>query len=62
MNFAKFTGKHMRLSLAFNEAADLKSLSLSKKKKKKKKKNPTQLFSCEFCEISLTPFLKNLRS
>ena len=58
MNFAKFTGKHMRLSLAFNEAADLKSLSLSKKKKK----NPTQLFSCEFCEISLTPFLKNLRS
>ena len=36
MNFAKFTGKHMRLSLAFNEAADLKSLSLSKKKKKKK--------------------------
>ena len=35
MNFAKFTGKHMRLSLAFNEAADLKSLSLSKKKKKK---------------------------
>ena len=34
MNFAKFTGKHMRLSLAFNEAADLQSLTLPKKKKK----------------------------
>ena len=58
MNFEKFTGKHMRLSLAFNEAADLQSLTLPKKKKK----NSTQLFSCAFCEISLTPFLKNLRS
>ena len=51
MNFAKFTR-----SLVFNEAADLQSLTLSKKE------IPTHMVFCEFCEILITLFLKNLRS
>ena len=45
-NFADLTRKQLRQSLVFNEVADLQSLTLSKKE------IPTQMFSCEFCEIS----------
>ena len=51
-NFEKFSRKHLRQSLAFNEAADLQSLSLSKKE------IPTKMFSCEICEISHNTFFK----
>ena len=47
-NFAKFTGKHLCLSLLFNKVADLI-----------KKEALLQLFSCEFCETLRTPFLQN---
>ena len=51
MNFEKFTGKHMRLSLAFNEAADLQSLTLAKKKK-----SDTVVFLCILRNFSNTIF------
>ena len=51
-NFPKFTRKHLRQSLVFNEAAHLQSLTLSKKG------IPTQMFSCEFCEISHNTIFK----
>ena len=44
-NFAKFTGKHLCLSLVFNKVA-VKFI---------KKETPTQLHSCEFCKILRTP-------
>ena len=40
INFAKFTGKHLCRSLIFNKVVCLL-----------KKKTPTQVFSCNFCEI-----------
>ena len=44
-NFAKFTGKHLRLSLFFNEVAGLR---------------PDQVFFCKFCGIfKKTLFLQN---
>ena len=52
MNFEKFTGKHMRLSLAFNEAADLQSLTLPKKKNK----FDTVVFLCILRNFSNTIF------
>ena len=47
-NFAKFTGKHLYPSLFFNKVAGLTLL---------KKRLLTQVFSCEFCEISKNTFL-----
>ena len=44
-NFTKFTKKHLRQSLVFNEAVPLQSLTLSKKA------IPTHMFSCQFREI-----------
>ena len=44
-NFAKFTGKHLRLSLFLNKVAGLS-----------KKETQAQLFSSEFCEISNNTF------
>ena len=40
-NFGKFTGKHLRQSLFFNSC---------------KKETLTQVFCCEFCEISVNTF------
>ena len=51
-NFTKFTRKHLRQSLIFNEAAHLESLTLSKKG------IPTQMFSCQFCQISHNTIFK----
>ena len=47
-NFAKFTGKHLCLSLLFNKVAGFI-----------KKEALLQLFSFEFCETLRTPFLQN---
>ena len=44
-NFAKFTGKHLCESLFFNKIAGLG-----------KKETLTQVFFCEFCEISKNTF------
>ena len=49
-NFAKFIGKHLCRSLFFNKVADLKPATLLKKE------TPTQVFSCEFCEIFKNTF------
>ena len=46
-NLAKFTGKHLCQSLFFNKVADLAFI---------KKETLTQVFSCEFCEISKKSF------
>ena len=51
-NFAKFTRKHLHQGLVFNETADIQSLTLSKKE------IPTQMFSCEFCQISRNTIFK----
>ena len=51
-NFTKFIRKHQRQSLVFNEAAYLQGLTLSKKG------IPTQMFSCQFCEISHNTIFK----
>ena len=48
-NFAKFTGKHLCKSLFFNKVAGLICNFI-------KKETPTQVFSCEFCEISKNTF------
>ena len=53
-NFAKFTKKHLRQSLVFNETANLQSLSLSLSKKQ----IAAQIFSCELCEIFQNTFFK----
>ena len=45
-NSPKFTRKHLRQSLVFNEAAHLQNLTLLKKR------IPTQMFSYQFCDIS----------
>ena len=51
-NFTKFTGKHLRQSLFFN-----------KKNNFFKKETLTQVFSCEFCEISKNTFsIEHLRT
>ena len=50
-NLAKLTGKNLCQSLFFNEVACLSPAILSKKEAL------AQKFSCEFCEISRTPFL-----
>ena len=50
-NFAKFTRKHLRSRLVFNEAADLQRTL-------PKKEIPAQIFSCEFCKISHNTFYK----
>ena len=52
-NFTKFTGKHLCQSLFFNKVAGLRPATLLKKE------TLAQVFSCEFCEISRTPFLQN---
>ena len=44
-NFTKFTGKHLCQSSFLNKVADLKVAGTL-----------AQVFSCEFCEISKTPF------
>ena len=49
-DFAKLTGKHLCQSLFFNKVAGLMPATLSKKE------TLTQLFSCEFCEISKNTF------
>ena len=48
-NFANFIGKHQCWSIFFNKVAGLKN----------QKETPTQVFSCEICEILRTPFLRN---
>ena len=48
-NFTKFTRKHLCQSLFFNKVAGLKPATLLKKVL-------TQVFSCEFCEISKNTF------
>ena len=53
-NFAKFTGKHLCQSLFYNNVAGLRPA---------KKDTLTQVFSCEFCNISkYTFFTKHLWS
>ena len=49
-NFAKFTGKHLYQSLFFNKVSGGACNFL-------KKETLTQVFSCEFCEISMNIFL-----
>ena len=46
-NFAKFTGKHLCQSLFFNKVAGLSFI---------KKEALAQVFSSEFCEISMNTF------
>ena len=46
-NFTKFTGKHLRQSLFFNNFI--------------KKETLAQAFSCEFCEISKNTFFCRIR-
>ena len=48
--------KHLRWSLAFKEAADLQSLTLSKKQIPTVRCRP--MLSCEFCEMSHNSFFK----
>ena len=50
-NFAKFTGKHLCQSLFFNKVAGAACNFI-------KKETLTQVFSCEFCEISKNTFFK----
>ena len=55
-NFAKFTGKHLCQSLFFNKVAGAACNFI-------KKETLTQVFSCEFCEISKnTCFTEHLRT
>ena len=51
-NLEKSTGKHLCQSLFFNNVAGLRPATLLKKRL-------TQVFSCEFCEISENTFFKN---
>ena len=48
-NFAKFTGKHLCQSLCFNKVAGGTCNLI-------KKEIVTMMFSCEFCEISMSAF------
>ena len=48
-NFAKFTGKHLSRKLFFKKVAGLACNCI-------KKESLTQMFSCEFCEISKNTF------
>ena len=48
-NFTKFTGKHLCQSLFFNKVADLVCNFM-------KKETLAQVFSCEFCKISMNTF------
>ena len=50
-SFTKFTGKHLCQSLFFNKVAGLRP----------KKETLVQVFSCEFCESSRTPFFTEHR-
>ena len=50
INFAKFTRKHLCKSLFFNKVAGRRPATLLKKE------TLTQVFSCEFCEISKNIF------
>ena len=52
-NFTKFTGKHLCQSLFFNKVAGLRPASLLKKE------TLTQMFSCEFREVSKDTFSQN---
>ena len=47
-NFVKFTGKHLRHILFFNKVAGACNVI--------KKETLAQVFSCEFCKISLSTF------
>ena len=51
-NFIKFTGKHLCQRSFFNKVAGLACNFI-------KKESLTQVFSCEFCEISKNTFLQN---
>ena len=48
-NFAKFTGKHLCQSLFFNKVAGLACSFM-------KQETLTQVFSCDFCQISKNTF------
>ena len=50
---AKFTEKYLCGSFFFNKVASLTCSFI-------KKETRTQVFSCEFCKILRTPFLKNI--
>ena len=49
-NFTKLTGKHLGQRPFFNKIAGLRPATLLKKE------TLTQVFSCEFCEISKNTF------
>ena len=49
-NFANFTGKHLCQSLFFNKLQAEAACNFIKKE------NLTQMFPCEFCEISMKIF------
>ena len=53
-NLTKFTGKCPCQGLFFHKVADLKPATLVKKE------TPTQVFSCELCEIFKNTFCKRL--
>ena len=58
-NFAKFTGKRLCQSLFFNKVADLRPATLLTKTlwhATLLKEALAQVFSCEFCEISMNTF------
>ena len=48
-NFTEFTGKHLCQSLCFNKVAGSTCNLI-------KKEIVTMMFSCEFCEISMSAF------
>ena len=48
-NFVKFTGKHLCWGLFLNKVAGLRPATLLEE-------TPTQVFSCEFCEIFKNTF------
>ena len=52
-NFAIFTGKHNRWSLFIIKMQAYRAATLLKE-------NPTQMLSCEYCEIFGAPILKNI--
>ena len=64
-NFAKFTGKHLRLSLFFNKVSGLKPATLSKKRlwhrppTLLKKSLWHRCFPVNFAKFLRTPFLQN---
>ena len=55
-NFANVTGKHLCWNLFFYQAESFQACSFIKKE------TPTQVFSCEICEIKNTHFEEHVRT